>query len=100
MMIRPEPQIPLGRTLPMVMIMGSKVAGSMEKSSMAPLAARMPNLMPPPSKGRTGRTGGAGQPVPVADDDLRIGADVHEQGQPVVRYMPDPMTPATMSPPT
>ena len=48
--INPEPQIPLGRTLPMVIIMGSKVIGSIEKSSMAPLAARMPNFNPPPSK--------------------------------------------------
>ena len=49
MLMRPEPQMPLGRTLPMVTIMGSSVPGSSEKSSIAPLAARMPNFRPPPS---------------------------------------------------
>ena len=49
MLISPEPQIPLGRTLPMVTIMGSSVAGSREKSSIAPSAARMPKVRPPPS---------------------------------------------------
>jgi hypothetical protein len=51
-------------------------------------------------EGRPGAAGGAGHPIPVADDDLGVGADIHEEGQRSVRYMPDPMTPATISPPT
>ena len=42
--------MPLGFTMSMVMIMGSKVSGLMLTSSMAPAVARMPNWMPPPSK--------------------------------------------------
>ncbi len=48
-LIRPEPQIPFGLIFPIVMFMGSRVKGSMEKSSIAPVVARIPNLMPPPS---------------------------------------------------
>ena len=50
MSISPEPQIPAGLALPIVRIMGSRVVGLICTCSMAPLPARMPNLMPPPSK--------------------------------------------------
>ena len=100
MMISPDPQMPLGRKLPMVMSMGSQVAGSSEKSSMAPLAARMPNLMPPPSK-----AGPALQAAQASQSRLpmTISALVPISMNRVSRssrYIPDPMTPATISPPT
>ena len=48
--IRPEPQIPIGVTLPIVKIIGSKVRGWMLTSSMAPRVALIPNRIPAPSK--------------------------------------------------
>ena len=99
-MIRPDPQMPLGRTLPIQMFMGSRVSGSMEKSSMAPLEARIPNSMPPPSK-----AGPAEQAAQANHSRLptTISALVPISRKRVsfsVRYSPDPITPATMSPPT
>ena len=41
--------MPFGLTFPTVIFIGSNVKGSMEKSSIAPSTARIPNLIPPPS---------------------------------------------------
>ncbi len=100
MMIRPEPQIPLGRTLPIVIFMGSNVNGSMEKSSIAPLVARIPKVMPPPSN-----AGPAEQAAQAIQSllPMTISALVPMSMNRVsssVRYRPEPITPATISPPT
>jgi len=48
--MRPEPQIPIGRVPPIVLSLGSKLIGSIKKSSIAPEIALVPNSIPPPSK--------------------------------------------------
>ena len=80
--------------------MGSKVTGSMEKSSIAPFADRIPNLIPPPSK-----AGPAEQAAHASQSllPITISALVPMSMKRVissVRYIPDPITPATISPPT
>ena len=46
---------------------------------MAPLVVPHAEFDAAALEGRARRTGRAGQPVPIADDDLGVGADVHEQ---------------------
>ncbi len=99
-MIRPEPQMPLGPTFPTVIIMGSNVLGSMEKSSIAPLLARMPCLMPPPSKaGPAEHAAQASQSLLPITISALVPISIYNVSL-SVRYIPDPMTPATISPPT
>ena len=96
----PEPQMPSGFFLPMVSSMGSKFSGLMRICSIAPVVARMPNLMPPPSK-----AGPAEQEVQTSQSQLprTISPLVPTSMNRVSSSrwkMPEPKTPATMSPPT
>ncbi len=79
--MRPLPQRPWGGASSMVRNVGSSVAASIQMSSIAPLVARMPLLTPPPFEGGAGGAGTGDQPLPVAEHDLAVGADVHEQRQ-------------------
>ena len=96
----PEPQMPRAGALPMVSSVGSKVSGSISTASMAPSVARMPCLMPPPSK-----AGPAEHDVAISHSRLPM---TTSPLVPMSMYRvilsvwntPDPTTPETMSPPT
>ena len=71
--------MPLGLTFPTVRIIGSRVYGSTEKSSIAPLLGTHAELDAAAFEGRSCRTCGADKPIPVADHDLGVGAYVYEK---------------------
>ena len=64
---------------PMTRKRGSRVSLSIRTRSIAPGAARWPHEICAPSKAGPGRRRGGEQPVPRAEDDLGVRADVDEQ---------------------
>ena len=90
----PEPQMPVTpvratacsnpgssdhRSEPITLKRASSVAGSMRTRSIAPGAARWPQLICAPSKAGPVGLEQASSRLLVAEHDLRVGADVHEQ---------------------
>ena len=76
------------RSQPMTLKRGSSVSRSMRTRSMAPGAARWPQLICAPSKAGPVGTRAGDQPPAVAEHDLGIGADIHQQGHPVAEIGP------------
>ncbi len=96
----PEPQMPMGGASPKVVQVGSKVCGSIQTSSMAPVTARIPEVAPAPSN-----AGPAEQAQVISQSELpsTISPLVPTSMNKVTASsscMPVRSTPAVMSPPT
>ena len=67
------------RSEPITLKRGSSVSRSMRTRSIAPGAARWPQLICAPSKAGPGRAGAGDEALAVAKHDFGVGADVDEQ---------------------
>ena len=80
-LIRPEPQIPFGRTAADGHDHGLQRRGVEREVLDRALGRAHAEGQPAAFEGRAGRAGRAGEPVAVADHDLGVGPDVHEERQ-------------------